>query len=168
MKSVGIDSGSKGCICVLDTQEKTAKYLYLPYRKDDVLNGRLIDITFECFSGVDRMTLEKVQGRGGGDTKWGATQTFGFGRNYGMILMYLSYYPHHLVVPQVWQKAAHKLAHGITAKEKTQSAFDRLNPSYGGIATSENGLADAFFIARYGLDQLGCHYTDDWNFFNMK
>lgn len=167
-KVVGIDSGSKGAICLLDTVEKTAKYLNLPYRKDGSIDGRLIDIAYECFANVNRIYLEKVHGRGGDDCGWGASQSFGFGRNYGVILQYISYYPYHLVTPQTWQKPAHAGVSKPTAKERSRTAFVMLNPSFGVLNNSDDGLVDSFFIARYGLQQIGCNFTDDWSFFNMK
>jgi hypothetical protein len=167
-KVVGVDSGSKGCICLLDVEEKAAKYLLLPYRKDGSIDGRSIDISFECFENVNRIYLEKVHGRGGDDCGWGASQSFGFGRNYGVILQYLSYYPYHLVSPQAWQKPAHQGISRPTAKERTRAAFQMLNPSFGVISNSDDGLIDSFFIARYALQQLGVAFCDDWSFFNMK
>jgi hypothetical protein len=81
--------------------------------------------------------------------------------------MYLSYYSHNLVAPSTWQRNIHMGCEGITTKEKTMSAFDKINPSFGGIKSSQNGLSDAFFIARYGLSPLHGKFRDDWNFINM-
>jgi hypothetical protein len=80
----------------------------------------------------------------------------------------MQYLPMVIVQPKTWQKNAHKGIKAPTAKEKTLAAFDRLNPSYGGISKSENGMADAFFIARHALDELGVQYSDDWNFINLE
>lgn len=164
MKVVGVDPGSQGCICLLDTDEKLAKYLYIPYRADKIVDGRAIDLAFEGFCGVDRFYLEKVMGRG----TFGATSTFQFGINTGMILMYFSYYPIHLVVPTSWQRSIHRGVTAPTAKEKTRAAFERLNPSHGPLTKSDDGLMDAFFIARYGLDAAHAKYTDDWTFINLE
>jgi len=171
-KCVGIDTGSKGCFVMLDTIEKTASYLNIPYRKDGIINGTAIAKAFDAFMDVSRIYIEEVKGRGftpncSTAVNWGAKQTLTMGKNYGMVLGTMQYLPMVIVQPKTWQKNAHKGIKAPTAKEKTLAAFDRLNPSYGGIAKSENGMADAFFIARHALDELGIQYSDDWNFINL-
>jgi len=166
MKSVGIDPGAEGCIVLLDTLEKTARYMFIPYRKDKMINSKAIMQGFDDFYDVDRITIEKVMGRGG-DSKWGAAQNFGLGVNYGKILQVFEMLPHFLATPASWQREIHKGVTANTAKEKTMAVFDKINPSYGGIKNSKNGLSDAFFIARYGLDCLKCNYRDDWNFIKL-
>lgn len=164
--SIGIDPGALGAIVMLDSEEKTAKWGFIPYRHDKLINSRELFKAFNHFHGYDRITVEKLIGRGG-DAKWGAQQNFGLGANYGKILQVLEMYPLYLASPCTWQRLAHYEVNGKTAKDKTLAAFDRLNPSYGGIKKSHNGLADAFFIARYGLDCLKCKYSDDWNFIKV-
>ena len=163
MKIAGIDTGAKGCICLLDVVEKTASYLKLPYRDDGIINGYLIEKLFEGFNGVNRVVIEKVQGRGG----WGATQTFNFGKNYGMVLGLLHHLPLTFVQPAEWQKAIHKGIAGATAKDRSLSVFASLNPSFGQVRKCDEGLVDSFFIARWSLEKSRMVFCDDWNFINM-
>jgi hypothetical protein len=162
MRVCGIDSGATGCIVVLDSEECTAKYMFLPYRKDKILDIRKIYPVFD-FEKMDRILVEKVHARGG----FQASTNGAMGRYLGHVEIMLFFYPVNYIVPTMWQKNAHVGASGITAKEKSLYNFDKLNPNYGGIKTSHNGLADAFFIARYGLDCLRCRYRDDWNFIDL-
>lgn len=163
MRVIGIDSGSTGAICELDVYEKTVKYLKIPYREDMVINGYEIEKAFEGFTQAHKVVIEKVQGRAG----WGSTQCFNFGKNYGMILGLLHHIPITLVQPQTWQKRIHKGIHGATAKDRTAAVFASLNPSFGKIRKCDNGIVDAFFIARWALDEARIIYHDDWSFINL-
>ena len=164
MRIIGIDSGSAGSICELNVLEKTARYLRMPYREDNIINGYKIEQAFEGFDGIHKIIIEKVQGRAG----WGATQCFGMGKNYGMLLGLLHHLPLTFVQPPTWQKRVHKGVAGVTAKERSASVFASLNPSFGQIRKCDNGLIDAFLIARWGLDDMRIIYHDDWNFINLE
>lgn len=163
MKIVGIDTGSKGCICLLDVEERSASYLRMPYRDDGIINGYLIEKCFEGFTDVHRVVIEKVQGRGG----WGATQLFNFGKNYGMVLGLMHHLPLTFVQPTEWQKHIHKGVKGATAKDRSLSIFTSLNPSFGQVRKCDEGLVDAFFIARWSLEKSRVVFKDDWNFINL-
>ena len=174
IKILGIDTGSKGYYCVLDPEQRTAEYMRIPYRADGVMNCHKLDHAFEGFGNIHKIYIEKVIGRGGaikdGGANWGASQNFGLGFNYGQVMSYMSNCPITLVMPKQWQKLCHDHSVkglGITAKERTRARFDQLNPSYGGIIKSHDGLHDAFFIARYGLLQMRINFRDDWNFIEL-
>ncbi len=169
-----MDCGLKGYFCCLDTAERTASYLKIPYRADGIINSHKIDHCFEGFSGIHRIYIEKVIGRGsmGGEkgANWGAAQNFGMGFNYGQMMAVMSYWPITLVTPKQWQKKCHDHSvkgMGITAKERTQARFDQINPSFGGISKNKDGLFDSFFIARYGLIDMSIDFCDDWNFIDL-
>ncbi len=171
----GIDPGLRGHYCVLDPEEKTAKHLRIPYRPDGIIDGNKIIDVFEGFHHVHALYIEKVMGRGGmvkdGGANWGATQNFGLGFNYGQLLATMSFMPHTLVRPQQWQKLCHTTSNrksDLPAKEKTRIRFVQLNPSFGHAIKANDGLYDAFFIARYGLITHGIQFTDDWNFIDME
>lgn len=164
MICIGIDSGAQGCLCELDVEEKTARYLKIPYRDDGVINGFKIERAFEGFANAHKVVIEKVQGRGG----WGATQCFSMGKNYGMLLGLLHHVPITLVQPSTWQKRIHKGIHGTTAKDRSAAVFASLNPSFGSIKKSDNGLIDAFLIARWALDEARIIYRDDWTFIDLE
>jgi hypothetical protein len=168
MRCIGIDTGSTGVICELDVYEKTARYLKIPYRDDGIINGFKIDQTFEGFANVHKIVIEKVQGRGG----WGATQCFSMGKNFGMLLGLLHHVPLTFVQPPTWQKRIHKGVKGVTAKDKSFSVFASLNPSFPFELNKTNkvhtGIIDAFFIARWALDEARIIYQDDWTFIDLE
>ena len=164
MRIISVDSGAQGYFCELDVYEKTARYLKIPYREDSVINGFKIDSVFEGFASAHKVIIEKVQGRGG----WGATQCFNMGKNYGMLLGLLHHVPITFVQPPAWQKRIHKGVKGVTAKDRSMSVFASLNPSFGDIKKTMNGLVDAFFIARWALDEARIIYQDDWTFIDLE
>jgi hypothetical protein len=164
MRVIGIDSGKSGYFCELNVKEKTARYLKIPYRADNVIDGHLIERTFEGFANVDKIVIEKI-GRAG---NWGSTQIIEYGKNYGMLLGLLHHVPLHYVAPKTWQAKVHRGVSGITAKEKSASFFASINPSFDRkITKANNGLVDAFLIARWILDDMRAVYRDDWTFIDL-
>ena len=154
MRVLGIDPGRSGALCLLDTVTHTAVYSPIPWA------GKLIDycvldqIMGSEYAGL--IALEEVRGRGG----WGATQTFTFGCNYGLILAWVGVRKHILVPPKTWQNLAHLGAKGDTPKAKSLDSFNKINPT---SKIKNDGVIDAFHIARYGLLQFG-RFTDGWKF----
>lgn len=150
MKLIGIDPGKKGSIVEIDTEEKTARYMALPYWENKLLDYSELNLHFNL-SSADYIYCEEV-----GPMKiWGITNNWAFAFNYSAVLHWLQGHPFQLVRPKRWQADAHK---GIgkdfgTAKEKSALAFSRLCPSFGKIAKGDDGIIDAFFIAKYaGID----------------
>ncbi len=163
MKICGIDPGAKGAIVMLDSVEKTAQYLIIPYRDDKVMDKRAVKKAFNNFADVRLIFIEKVGGRGG----WASGSTFQFGSNYGQILNEISDHPYMFVSPQVWQKIAWQGEPADEPKVMSAAAFQRLNPSTRMMLKKENGVIDAFHIARYGMINQRERFTDDWNFINL-
>jgi hypothetical protein len=108
--------------------------------------------------------IEHVRGRGG---KWGASQTFTFGFNYGLIRGFLYDKPHVLVTPKQWQKIAHLGAKQDSPKTKSRETFVRLNPN-ANIPKSKDGVIDAFHIARFGLLQYPKNILSQQNWSFVK
>lgn len=158
MKIIGIDPGKKGAICFLNTETSTATYLEIPYRPDGLIDFKIINEAF-LFAHQDHIYIEKVSGRDG----WGAVQCFSFGANCGMIRQWCWDKPHTLIVPKTWQKIAHIGTSAETAKLRSSQSFFRLNPNTN-IKKSQDGIIDAFHIARYGLFQYRAQFSDNWEF----
>lgn len=164
MRSVGINPGHEGCICMLDSEAKTARYYYLCYEKNKIIHGKEIDIRFECFAGVSVIIMEKNQGT----KNLPPDKNFGNGRNYGQMLMYVGYYDHFLVSPSTWQRSPTQYSVGVTTRDRLTHTFNTINPNFGQIQKSEIGLMDSFFIAKYGFDLKKQPFPNDWEFINMK
>ncbi len=163
---IGIDSGKNGCFCELDCVVGTCRYIKIPYRDDNVINGYRLNEAFNHFNHAHKMIIEKTRGRAG----WGATACFNFGKNYGQLLGLLHAQPLVFVNVQMWQKHQHKNVSGETAKERSASVFASLNPTF--VSRSKrkinDGLIDAFLIARWGLLDSRVVFRDDWNFINIE
>lgn len=158
LKIIGIDTGSKGCIVELNTEAQEARYLELPYRQDKIIDFDQVKRSFD-FGSTTMIFLEYVRGRSG----WGATQMFTFGCNYGQILGFLYDKPHTLVGPKTWQKIAHCGCLSGIPKLRSRESFQRLNPQ-SSVKKSQDGLIDAFHIARYGLFAYHAKFRDPWEF----
>jgi len=163
MKIIGIDPGAKGCIVELDSKSQTARYLNIPYRFDGIIAFDIINAQFDYLRHVDHILLEKVGGRCG----WGASQTFKFGVNYGQVLGYLWDRPHSLVAPKTWQGLAHAGTTMGSPKDRSRMAFVKLNPAPK-VRAKDDGLIDAFHIARWGLRHFRQDFTDHWTFINLE
>jgi len=59
MKIIGVDPGKKGCLVELDINEKTARWMNLPWREDKLLNHALLRNNFD-FSEAHYIYIEKV------------------------------------------------------------------------------------------------------------
>lgn len=161
MRVCGIDPGKKGCFVVLDTDRHIAFWLDTPYRSDGIIDfAKVQDLVGLDY--VDSIFYEKVCGREG----WGAVQVFSFGCSYGQILGFLHDKPHTLISPKKWQTIAHVGTCGDNAKQRSYQSFVRLNPS-AKIKKSQDGLIDAFHIARYGLIMLRSKFRDNWEFVEL-
>jgi hypothetical protein len=145
---IGIDPGKKGAIAEIDTIDKCVRWMRLPYRDDGVLDSIEVKSYF-CFGSAHRIALEDVcyiKGANG-------AATFSFGKNFGMTLAMLEYYPYELIRPQAW----HKRINGsktpddkADTKARSRASFLRLNPDFGKIIKEHHeGMIDAFFIAYF-------------------
>lgn len=153
MRVLGIDPGRTGAICALGTDTRKAIVMDIPFRPDGIVDYRRIKAAFGDFAKYDRICLEKVAAT----EEFGVASCFGLGRTYGMLLMLLSPYPHTLVLPRVWQAAAHVGTNGKNGpKERSLEAFTKLNPNHGMVPRGNqrkirHDLIDAFLIAHYGV-----------------
>jgi hypothetical protein len=103
--------------------------------------------------------IEDVYGR----EHWGVTNAFTFGYNTGLISAWLYGKNYKRVLPKTWQKIAHLGEIANDPKLRSWLAFQRLNPS-ATIKKSNDGLIDAFHVARYGLIMHRCVFRDNWEF----
>lgn len=158
MRLIGIDAGSKGVICEIDTMQKTCRYMKLPFREDKILDANLIQSEF-YFDKADYIYCEQVHGM----KPWGVSNNFRFGGIYWMVLLMLRHYPYQLVTPQAWQKLAHKGMERKAgeAKKRSMAAFRRLNPNSG---IKDPDLIDAYFVARYAGYENNVMIPNDLNF----
>lgn len=142
---MGIDPGSRGAICVIDTEEKTCRYMKLPFKENGVLNTALIRECFNMYE-ADYIYCEQIHGM----KPWGVSNNFRFGGVFWMVQLFISKYPHQVVTPQAWQKKAHvgikKTAGAGEAKKRSLIAFRRLNPD---SLIKDPDVIDAYHIARF-------------------
>lgn len=161
MKIIGIDPGRKGAIVTLDPAKKIAYYSRLPYRKDNIVDFDILNKWKGEFSGS--VFLEDVHGK----KEWGAQNNFAFGSYFGQLKLWLAIekIPHILVRPQEWQKIAHMGMGSGDPKQNSYTSFIRLNPN-AKISKSEDGIIDAYHIARWGLIYYtrNVAFTDNWRF----
>lgn len=162
MRILGIDPGKKGCFVLLDRDEKTAHYLAMPLLADRSIDFDQVYASLDL-SNLNMIFLEKVLGRG----SWGAANVWSFAENYGQLRAQILYKrPHTLVPPKTWQKIAHVGTEGDNAKIRSMQSFQRINPSTK-VYKTQDGLIDAFHIARYGLISFRAKFTDDWRFIRL-
>lgn len=150
----GIDPGKKGAAVVLNSNDNQGYFIKLEYNKSGVIKyAKLEDLIVQ--NKVDKIVLEKVNGRGG----WAAGSNFNYGLGYGQILLTLTKIgiPWVLKTPQQWQKKMHVGADSkLDAKQKSLQVYERLFPTLpvplgprGGAP--HDGVIDALLIASYGL-----------------
>lgn len=148
MLLIGIDTGKKGAIAEIDTNEKCVRWMKLPYREDGILDTMTVKSFFD-FGLAHRVAIEEV----GYIKNANGAATFSFGKNYGMALGMIELYPYELVRPQAW----HKRINGIKAeddirdtKQRSKASFLRMNPNFGKVVKEHHeGLIDAFFIGYF-------------------
>ena len=150
MRVCGIDPGSNGAICVLDSQDPT--YIALL----DLKKATVWDIYHELFTHLpDLIWIEDVHSLFGMSAK----SNFTFGRNLGSIhaIAEINCFgrPPNTVAPKVWQKFAGVTAKGKWIKKEVAQIATKLYPAAnlrgkrGGLL---DGRSDALMIAHYGLN----------------
>ena len=150
MRVCGIDPGTRGAICVLDSQDPT----YIA----------LLDLgkttTFDTAQWLhaqkpDIVWIENIHGFPGMTAK----SNFGMGRGVGKVHAIAEIATHgqeaKLVVAQVWQKFAGVTAKGKWIKKEVAQIATKLYPA-ASIRGKKGGLldgrSDALMIAHYGLN----------------
>jgi len=164
MKLIGVDPGGKGAIAEIDVYERICRWMNLPYRDDGVIDSFYLKSCFDLGS-AHYIHLEKVRAM----KIWGVVNCFAFGRYFGMTQQLLSDYPYELVEPKKWQAVMHGRSDAaLTAKERTKSAFVKMNPCFGQIKTSHEGLIDAFGIAYYAGKSNNVVMPNNYQFINVE
>lgn len=160
MKIIGIDTGAKGSLVELDIQEKTARWIKLPYREDGILDHNKIKREFN-FGEAHYIYIEKVS-----PNKLFGQSNFTFGANFRDVhTMVGQDYPYTLVSSRGWQRRFNGNVEEKTAKLRTKSSFRKMNPSFGKIIVNQHeGLIDAFFIAYFAGIDNNVIMPRDWNF----
>lgn len=165
MNICGIDPGSNGAICVLDSQDPACIAL-LDLKKNSIyevfdwLEGKI-----SSFSNGE-IWIEDIHSMYGMSAK----SNFGFGRNLGVIRAIAEIFQGEApdkakitirtVTPKIWQKFIGITAKGKAIKKQVAETATKLYPTAdirgkkGGLL---DGRSDALMIAHYGL-----HNPESW------
>lgn len=151
-----IDTGKRGAVVVVNTQTNKAWKEKLTYDS----NGLIINRFAEKLKFVDKIIIEKVNGRGG----WGANTTFTMGSFFGQLMHEIIYLgkPWEWVLPHCWTAIVHRDVELIKgkngAKAKTLRAYKMYFPhdpigttGIAGTKGHHDGVVDALMIATYEL-----------------
>lgn len=161
---IGIDPGEYGAVVEIDTLEQIARFMRLPYTPDGLLDRRKLSDNFNLRRAT-YVYAEKI----GPDPKFGAKGNWTFSHYNTSMLDWISDHAYTLVHPRTWQKRAHM---GVsekdkTAKQRTLIAFKRINPNFGEIGKRDDGIFDAFFIARFAGQENNISVPNDLLFIEV-
>lgn len=160
---LGIDPGKNGALSLISKDKGRLKIVWQEVN-DENAEGVFGQISFAkalAYGGPLKAVLEEVRGRGGPNAKWGASQTFEFGRHYAfleMALVALSI-AYVKVQPQVWMRVMHKGVHGdFDTKARSlvvvKRAFsDEEFKESKRARKAHDGLVDATALALYGAEK---------------
>jgi len=145
----GIDPGTNGAICVLDSKDSAHVVLF------DLKKATVWDIYNHLFTyNPDFIWIEDVHSMFGMSAK----SNFTFGRNLGSVhaLSEISCFgcPPSTVAPKVWQKFINVTAKGKAIKKQVAEIATKLYPTaniHGKRGGLLDGRADALMIAHYAL-----------------
>ena len=158
MRVCGIDPGTNGAICVLDSQDP-AYIALLDLKKHNLW---YIDHWFgaELFGaiggGTKHIWIEDVHSMHGMSAK----SNFNFGKNLGIVIAMASIMlvdPPNMVTPKIWQKYIGVTAKGKAIKKQVAKIAQYLYPQaelHGKRGGLLDGRSDALMIAYYGLHNL--------------
>ena len=154
-KFIGIDPGKTGAVSCIDIYGKCL-YKKVPMlqtgKKNDYDPSVMVEIMERyinrCENGI-LILIEKVHSMPG----QGVASMFNFGMGFGIwqgIIAALKI-PFEFVTPQRWKKI---MMDGMP-KEKSASILraKQIYPQLGSLKKSDNGIADAILIARYGMEK---------------
>ena len=149
MRICGIDPGSNGALCMLDSQDSA--YIALL----DLKTATVWDIYHELFTyQPDFIWIEDVHSMFGMSAK----SNFTFGRNLGSIhaIAEINCFGRtpNTVAPKVWQKSIGVTAKGKWIKKEVAQIATKLYPAaniHGKRGGLLDGRSDALMIAHYGL-----------------
>lgn len=151
MRVCGIDPGSNGALCVLDSKDPA----YIAFM--DIKKATIYEICkWAHHQHVDVVYLEDVHSLFGMSAK----SNFSFGRNLGMVMTIAQIITRgsetQYVTPKVWQKFIGVTVKGQAIKPQVAQIAQSLYPKaiihgkFGGLL---DGRSDALMIAHYGLHQ---------------
>jgi crossover junction endodeoxyribonuclease RuvC len=162
---LGIDPGTTGCLCVLDTVRRDVEFHDTPFLEVKVgktfkkeQNAAQIVLMLQSVTANQEalVFIEKVQAMpGGGERSMGATSSFNFGKGFGMWLGILAalQLPVHQIHPATWKAA---MMRGVS-KEKDASrgrAMELMPKSAKHLMLKKHhNRADALLLALYGERQ---------------
>ena len=152
MKICGIDPGSNGAICVLDTGNSSYVALL------DLKKHSIYDATQWLHSQKpDNVWVEDVHSLFGMSAK----SNFGFGRNLGFALAIAETatagQTPRMVTPKVWQKYAGVTVRGKIIKKEVHDIAQKLFPTavlQGARGGLLDGRSDALMICYYGMNHI--------------
>ena len=149
MLIIGIDPGASGAIVMLE-DDQPIEWMAMPTMKVGAatrVNAAELSYFLDQGRHVDHVYIEAVHAM----PKQGVTSMFNFGHSCGVIMGVLGVYdyPHTLVTPQKWKKAAGLIG---TDKDAARARAIQLWPTWRDLDKKGKGqaLADAALIARYG------------------
>ena len=148
MRIIGIDPGASGAIVLLVNNEPI-EWTEMPVMQvgstTRVNAAALADFIAACEA--DHIYIESVHSM----PKQGVASSFNFGHNVGTVMGVLGAlgYPHTLVTPQAWKKAAGLIG---TDKDAARARAIQMWPNWRDLDKKAKGqaLADAALIARHG------------------
>jgi len=154
MRICGIDPGTNGAICVLDTDNPTHVAL-LDLGKNSIYNAYL----WLDYYQVHALWLEDVHSLYGMSAK----SNFGFGKNLGIVTAISQIALSNsgggvmpkTVTPKIWQKYAGVTVKGKAIKKQVAEIAQSLYPTadiHGKRGGLLDGRSDALMIAHYGLN----------------
>lgn len=161
----GIDSGKKGCFCVLNTESKCVYFMKTPFIDDITIDFSSIEMIPHLIQA--ELWLEKVAG-GDNNRLWSSSNSFNFGCIYGQILGYFSDRKINLVHARTWQSNYYKYRKDKSAKEQSFETFKLYHPDQKVTKTGSSGFIDAYLIARYAAESdLPFFGNNDYTFIEI-
>ncbi len=147
MKVLGIDPGLSGAAVILENGEPI-EWIIMPTMKVGSTNRvNAAELTYYMSTGVDHVYIEQVGAMPG----QGVASMFNFGCSFGIVLGVTAglAYPHTLVSPQRWKRAAGLIG---TDKDAARARAIQLWPKWRDLDKKGQGqaLADAALIALCG------------------
>ena len=149
MRVVGIDPGASGAIVLLDNNEPV-EWMQMPtYKVGTATRVNAAELTnfFEKNFKIDHVYIEQVGAMPG----QGVVSMFNFGHSCGVVMGVVGAlcFPHTMITPQKWKKAAGLIG---TEKDASRARAIQLWPYWRDLDRKGKGqaYADAALIARYG------------------
>jgi crossover junction endodeoxyribonuclease RuvC len=148
MRIIGIDPGASGAIVLLEDNVPIEWTIMPTYKVGSATRVNASELVYFMDNmDIDHVYVEQVGAMPG----QGVTSMFNFGHSCGTVMGVIGAldYPHTMVTPQKWKKAAGLIG---TDKEAARARAIQLWPTWRALDTKGKGqaLADAALIGRYG------------------